>query len=255
VNGATWEYLATGSGSQTILFLHGLTGAYDIWWQQIAALQNEFRIISVTYPAVNTLAELESGVLAILDHEGVAAFHVVGSSLGGYLAQYLVAHHPRRIQRAVFSNTFSPPTNHYRNKYGLPANLIPFAPQWLVMSVLKGSFRLSMYPASGKDKFLLAFLNEMASGRMSKEQVYGRYRCVVAQFALPAATPVPAMIVQASNDPLVPSKLRAKLRAAYPTAQVVTVNNGHFPYLVTPEDYTQTLVSFFSRGQSRGIKI
>ncbi len=28
-----WEYLVVGKGTETILFLHGMTGAYDIWWQ------------------------------------------------------------------------------------------------------------------------------------------------------------------------------------------------------------------------------
>ena len=115
VDGVTWEYLSTGNGEQAILFLHGMTGAYDIWWQQIAALRGNYRIVSVTYPAVDSLAELERGVLAILDQEGVTKFNVVGSSLGGYLAQFLVARHPERVSRAVFANTF-PPTTSYKEE-------------------------------------------------------------------------------------------------------------------------------------------
>ena len=48
VGGVTWEYAAFGQGTETILFLHGMTGAYDIWWQQMDALQSEYRVISVT---------------------------------------------------------------------------------------------------------------------------------------------------------------------------------------------------------------
>jgi len=39
VDGEDWEYVAFGDGEETILFLHGMTGAYDIWWQQMEALQ------------------------------------------------------------------------------------------------------------------------------------------------------------------------------------------------------------------------
>ena len=56
VDGVKWLYIAVGQGDETILFLHGMTGAYDIWWQQIDALQNRYRIISLTYPAVDSLA-------------------------------------------------------------------------------------------------------------------------------------------------------------------------------------------------------
>ena len=69
VNGVKWEYVAFGKGQETILFLHGMTGAYDIWWNQMEALQNDYRVISVTYPAVDSLGEMSDGVFAILDAE------------------------------------------------------------------------------------------------------------------------------------------------------------------------------------------
>jgi hypothetical protein len=45
----SWNYLSVGEGSETILLLHGMAGAYDIWWQVIEALQDHFKIIAVTY--------------------------------------------------------------------------------------------------------------------------------------------------------------------------------------------------------------
>ncbi len=33
VNNEAWEYVVMGEGEDTIIFLHGMTGAYDIWWQ------------------------------------------------------------------------------------------------------------------------------------------------------------------------------------------------------------------------------
>ena len=145
VNGVVWEYLAMGEGEETILFLHGMTGAYDIWWHQLNALQADYRVIAVTYPAVDSLAEMESGVLSILDAEGVDKFNVVGTSLGGYFAQYLVAHNPSRILRAVFSNTF-PPNDLIAEKNKTIGAALPFLPEWLVIDVLRGSFAASVYP-------------------------------------------------------------------------------------------------------------
>ena len=31
VKGVKWEYVSLGAGKETILFLHGMTGAHDIW--------------------------------------------------------------------------------------------------------------------------------------------------------------------------------------------------------------------------------
>jgi len=33
LHGIEWNYASLGDGPETILFLHGMTGAYDIWWQ------------------------------------------------------------------------------------------------------------------------------------------------------------------------------------------------------------------------------
>lgn len=245
VGGLNWEYVVAGNGPQTIVFLHGMTGSYDIWWQQIEALQADYRVIAMTYPAANSLASLEEGVLAILDREGVTQFNVVGTSLGGYFAQYLLSRHPDRIEKAVFANTF-PPNDLIKQKNGTIGGLIPYLPEWLVMNVLRGSFGASIYPASGEDELTLAFLNEISYGRMHKGQVAGRYRCVVEKFEPPAKTTVPILIVEASNDPLVELALREQLKATYPNAQVVTVENGHFPYLATPDFYTRQVKDFLS---------
>ena len=248
LRGVGWEYLSLGQGPETILFLHGMTGAYDIWWQQMEALQGEYRVISVTYPAVESLEEMEQAVMAIFEKEGVEQFFVVGSSLGGYFAQYLVTHHPHAILGAVFANTF-PPNELIAEKNKTIGMLLPYLPEWLVMNVLSGSMRDSVYPASGNSELVLAFGLEQTYGRMSKAQVLGRYRCVVEPFEAPdmAVLGIPFIIIEADNDPLVEKALREQLKETYPTAQVVTLSNGHFPYLSMPGEYTSYLEDFFGK--------
>jgi maspardin len=246
VDGLLWEYVALGQGPDTILFLHGMTGAYDIWWQQLESLQDEYRVISVTYPAARSLEGMEQAVMEILGAEGVEQFFVVGSSLGGYFAQYLVARHPQIIQGAVFANTF-PPNDIIAEKNRTIGVLLPFLPEWLVMDVLSKSMEESVYPASDYSELVLAYGLEQTHGRMSKAQVLGRFRCVVEPFEAPnmAELGIPVMIIEADNDPLVEAVLREQLKEAYPTADVVTLNNGHFPYLSMPGEYTSYLESFF----------
>lgn len=253
VDDIKWDYIIVGSGQETILFLHGMTGSYDIWWQQIEALKNDYRIISVTYPAVNSLEEMDKGISTIIDHEKVDKVNLAGTSLGGYFAQYLVARHSDHILRAVFANTF-PPNKIIAEKNKTIGVLLPYLPEWLVLNVLRGSFVNSIYPASGNDEFTLAFLNEISYGRMSKAQVVGRYRAVVELFAAPdvQALGVPAMIIESDNDPLVESTLREALKATYSSASVYTFHNaGHFSYLNHSAEYTDLLKKFFQTPLSK----
>jgi predicted alpha/beta-fold hydrolase len=53
------------------------------------------------------------------------------------------------------------------------------------------------------------------------------------------------MIIEADNDPLVEKALREQLKETYPTAEVITLSNGHFPYLSMPDAYISYLETFF----------
>ncbi len=249
VNGQEWPYIVMGDGSETVLFLHGMTGADDIWWQQMQALAPDYRVISVTYPAVDTLEGMSRGVLAVLDAEGVDRVAVVGSSLGGYLAQYLMTTHPERIEKAVFANTF-PPNELQAEKNGKLIKLLPFLPKWLVMNTFKGSFENRVYPASGNSELVLAYMLEQIYGRMSKAQITARAKAVIDSFDPPdpEALGIPVMIIEADNDPLVEPELREQLKETYPSAQVETLHGvGHFPYLNDPDVYTELLQNFLNK--------
>ncbi len=244
VDGLDWEYLVLGEGEETVLFLHGMTGAYDIWWQQMLALMPDYRVISLTYPPADTLEAMSKGVIAILDAEGIRRTHVVGSSLGGYLAQYLMQTHPDRLDKVVLANTF-PPNDVLRAKNEKIIALLPFLPEWAVMRVFRQSFTDDIYPAAGYSELVLAYLLEQASGRMSKAQVIARAKAVIEPFAPAEATSLPLLIIEADNDPLVEASLRAALRETYPTAEVQTLHGaGHFPYLNEATTYTQWLRAF-----------
>jgi maspardin len=248
VEGIPWNYLSLGEGSETVLFLHGMAGSYDIWWQQIEALQDRFHIISLTYPLMHRLAKLRMGVMAILDNEQVDRFNVVGSSLGGYLAQYLVAKQPNRIKKAVFANTF-PPNSIIKEKFGKLEKLMSLLPEWTVMQNFRKSTVEKIYPASGNSELVRAFMLEQFYGRTSKAQVIARFHCIIDSFEPPdiRSSGIPTLIIEADNDPLVEETLREKLKTTYPSAEIITLHGvGHFPYLSRAEEYSKILAEFFN---------
>jgi maspardin len=246
VEGVCWEYLAAGEGQEALLFLHGMAGAYDIWWQQIEAFMDRYRVVSVTYPDLDQLEELALGLSAILDHESSGKVNVVGSSLGGYLAQYFVGYAPDRIARAVFANTF-PPNDVIRRRTGWIAPLFPVVPAWLIAWISRINTLLNLYPASGKSELLRAYLLESSYDAMDKDAFIARYRCVVERFRAPnvEALGIPLLIVESDNDPLISKNLRWMLRSTYPSGIVRTLQGvGHFPYLNEPKLYNGLLARF-----------
>jgi len=249
VNASEWNYLVTGVGDRTVVFLHGMGGGYDIWWQQITHFKGDYRIISMTYPPIPTLAGLSAGIVAILDREKIDRAYIVGSSLGGYLAQYLVKNYPARIERAVFANTF-PPNHMITKRVGKMKPILPLLPEWMVMRNLKQTTAKAIYPASGNSELVRAYMMEQSHGMMKKAQFVARFKCVLDYFDSPDIHDlnIPTLIVEADNDPLVEKELREMLKATYPSAPVETIRQkGHFPYLNAPDDYNRILEQFFSQ--------
>jgi pimeloyl-ACP methyl ester carboxylesterase len=247
-DGVRWEFLSAGRGERTALLLHGMAGACDIWWQQIEALQDRFRLVSLTYPAVDRLEGLRRGVNAVLQAAEVDRFAVVGTSLGGYLAQYLVARQPERVERAVFANTLPPNRILARRTRGAD-QLMRLVPQALLLAGMRWNTRLTLFPASGRSQLLKAYLDEGTHRSIDKARFLSRYRAVVEWFDPPdpAAYGIPVLILESANDPLISPELRRLLRETYPTARVHNFGTaGHFPYLNQPEAYTQVLAEFLT---------
>lgn len=236
-----WLYLATGQGQEAILFLHGMGGAYDIWWQQINAFKDSFRIIAPTYPTVETMKDLAAGIQAILASEELNEVHVIGSSLGGDLAQYIAAYHPELVKSAVFGNTFVAEPGFKALAEPMFAPL-KWAPEWLSMYIFRKGVRETHYPASQNSVFLKAYLLEQGYGAMSGQQFASRALCVLDIYPKRLSKDIPVLIIEADNDPLVPENFRAKVRETYPGADIHTFSQtGHFPYLSHPDAYNEVI--------------
>jgi pimeloyl-ACP methyl ester carboxylesterase len=58
---------------------------------------------------------------------------------------------------------------------------------------------------------------------------------------------IPALIIEADNDPLVDENFRELLKSTYPLIPFKTFHQkGHFPYLNAPDEYNRTLDPFLS---------
>ena len=247
VNGVEWHYHDAGAGAEAVLFLHGMGGSGDIWFQQIDSLSGRVRCIAPTYPAVRTLEQLRSGIAAILQRERVDRVHVVGSSMGGYLAQYLMVKDPGRIGRVVLGNTFAPNAT-IPQRAATGVRYLPWVPEWALMLGLRRNAAHVLYSTSGGSELVKAYLYEQTCGLMRKSDFIGRCACLTETFTAPSSiAAIPVLIIESDNDPLIEGALREALKRAYPNAVVKTFHGaGHFPYLCRPEEYSGLVTEFLS---------
>ncbi len=246
IKGVEWTYFSAGKGDTTIVFAHGMGGAYDIWWNQLQAFQKEYNVISYTLPKeIHNLRDASHGILKIIEAENIDSFIMIGTSMGGYITQYIVNNYPEKIQKAVFGNTF-PPNDYIVKSNAKISKVLPYLPEIFVANFFKRKMRNDIEQTASGSNLLRAALFSIA---FDKESFIGRYQVVIDSFKTHTnqlkVQNIPKLIIESDNDPAIPKHLREKLKDLYPNAGVYTFHEkGHFPYVNADSIYTEVLSNF-----------
>jgi pimeloyl-ACP methyl ester carboxylesterase len=89
-----------GGDGPPLVLLHGFTATWHTWLPVLPVLERHHAVFAPTLPGHAwgppapghvSVATLADGVEALLDTEGIDAAHLVGSSLGGWIAMHLAA--------------------------------------------------------------------------------------------------------------------------------------------------------------------
>lgn len=105
------------TGAPSIVFLHGVGASGWMWWRQTAAL-SDFHCLNVDLPGHGksnhitwvSLADTADQIAALIQSRATnRRAHIVGLSLGGYVALLLLEHYAERIDRVVISGVTAAP--------------------------------------------------------------------------------------------------------------------------------------------------
>jgi 3-oxoadipate enol-lactonase len=106
-DGARIHFEAFGRRSApAVLMIQGLGADKHGWDMQRFTLARTYRVIAFDNRGagrsdkpfgVYSLEQMADDAVAVLDHEGVAAAHVVGASMGGAISQLMAVRHPTRV--------------------------------------------------------------------------------------------------------------------------------------------------------------
>ncbi|MAW87572.1 MAG: hypothetical protein CMJ42_13705 [Phyllobacteriaceae bacterium] len=248
-DGRDWGYRDIGQGS-CLLLIPGTLGRGDIFWQQIEALAGRLRIVAVSYPDRGGIAEWAGDLFALLDRLGIDRASVLGSSLGGYLAQFMAGTAPERVERLIAANTL-------HSVAGL-AERLPYALDLMAAPIadLRAGFGNGLkawreaHPDQGD---LVDLLLREAGGRILEGELRARLNALKTAPDLP---PVPLardriFTVEADDDPLIPPDMRVAVRERLkPGTAYRFLHGGHFPYVARPDLYTSMLEAIMNLEQT-----
>lgn len=119
VAGRAVNTIDLGSGP-AIVFVHGLSGRWPNWLEQMAALSRRHRVIAMDLPGFGdspmpaepiSMARYADIVGSLMGELGVASAAVVGNSMGGLIASELAISHPALAERLVLVSSAGISTN------------------------------------------------------------------------------------------------------------------------------------------------
>jgi 4,5:9,10-diseco-3-hydroxy-5,9,17-trioxoandrosta-1(10),2-diene-4-oate hydrolase len=118
-------------GEQPLVFVHGLSGSWPNWLEQLPTFAATRRVIALDLPGFGhspmpreeiSISGYARILEQLLDQLGVDAAAVVGNSMGGFISAELAISYPQRVERLVLISAAGLSTHNHRGSVtALPA--------------------------------------------------------------------------------------------------------------------------------------
>jgi pimeloyl-ACP methyl ester carboxylesterase len=265
IDGRRVNVIELGSGPPAV-FIHGLSGSWQNWLEQLPVFAREHRVIAFDLPGFGasqmprekiTIRGYGRFVDALLDELGVSSAAVVGNSMGGFIGIELAIRFPERVERLVLVSAAGLSIEYLRNERALAIlgaieNRLAAYSGWLASR----SDALARRPGARRMIFgIVAHRPDRLPGPLVAEQVRGSGKPGFLP-ALDALTdyPIrdrlgeiacPTLIVWGAEDKLVPARDADEFARLIPNSRkVVWAQTGHVAMLERPEAFNALVQAF-----------
>ena len=244
--GQHWRFRQTTPGAPVLLALPGALGTGDIFYRTAAHFSARYNVVTVGYPECGDNPAMAEALAALLDRLACTEAIVLGSSLGGYLAQCFALAYPARVRLLVLGNTFRDPTS--QQTRWPPAATFADTPAVTVLQEARARLlagRADTAPAAELKATLLALVGTVQSAEGVKAQ----------RLAVLRAMPLPAValdrrkiaVLDDDQDPVIAPETRADLRQTYADCRHLCIaDGGHYPSVLAPAAYHAALDTFLT---------
>ena len=271
VQGRPANVVEIGEGPP-LVFVHGLSGCWQNWLEQLPEFSRTHRCIAVDLPGFGqspmprekiTISGYGRWLDALLSELDVEAAAVVGNSMGGFIAAETAIKFPHRIERLVLVSAAGLSIEHQRDERVLRfLEVTENTAQFFMGHFLSKSRPLMTRPRGRKLLMaLVAAHPEEMDPRLVEEQIAGANKPGFVP-ALDALTDYPireriseigckTLIVWGPKDKLVPIKDAYEFDKLIPDSKLLVYDDtGHVPMLERPERFNSDLRSFLAEQAS-----
>ncbi|QYN39095.1 3-oxoadipate enol-lactonase [Pseudonocardia sp. DSM 110487] len=253
-DGVRIAYRFDGEQDMPVLLLSNSIGTdLHMWDGQVAALTEHFRLLrydarghgaSGVPSGPYSLDRLGRDVVELLDALGLQRVHVLGLSLGGFVAQWLAIHVPERVDRLVLSNTAA--------YLGPPQQWDPLIAELLAapdMQATAEMFLRNWFPAhmlEGDNEVVEGFRRTLLATR--REGVAGSWAVVRDADLRRTASLIrnPTLVVAGEYDTVTSAAHGKEIASVVPGARYVVLPAVHMANVERQAEFLDAVVPFLA---------
>jgi pimeloyl-ACP methyl ester carboxylesterase len=266
---ARLRVLIDGDGPEDLLIVGGVAEGADAWIAQASALSDDYRVLrfdargigpSPRVAASDSLNQLVRDALEVLDATGSRRAHVVGSSLGSAIAQWLAIDHPERVLTLTLSGAYARPDDDFR---ALAARWTRIAEADDASEGLLDAINQAAYsPESWRNGFAPARVEAGERALAADAEARADFR-VATSSALHAAlqhdsssrigrVEQPVLLLSGELDAVLPIHHAEELAELIPHAQLARIpGSGHQVHEELADEFNRQLVAFLAESSAR----
>lgn len=256
IKDASIDYDVVGEGYPALL-ISGLGFGRWSWFKQVPELSKHFRTISFDLRNVGHLdedqgaysvANLAAHAAALLDHLEIERAHILGTSLGGFVAQELALQRPDLVDRLVLISTSYGGSESEPMSMSTLGRMLGWGATDRQDAVSRG-LEVAVakdYPDSHPEEF-----GRMVGWRIADSPPLSEYnKQLVAGARFDASRSMeeieaPALVLHGSEDRVIPTSNAASLAERLPDAKLrVLENAGHLVFVERSEETNQEILAF-----------
>lgn len=267
--GVRMHYRDQGAqGGPTLVLIHGFSASLHTWEPWVERLGDRYRIVSLDLPG-HGLTSAPAGyrpsmqgyaeiVSAFARTQGLERFFIAGNSMGGHVAWEYALAHPEQVQALILVDSAGwPDTRADAEGKPLVFRLLqsPLAPllRDLDTTRMTRDALLTAFPARPElvDESMVARYTELSRAPGRRDVLLALMSESSRSYATPerlAALAMPVLILQGSQDALIPAEHARQFKDAIPHAELLVFEGaGHAPQEEIADDSAVAVREFLAR--------
>ncbi len=247
-------YEETGSGEPLVLIM-GLGGDLQGWALQVPALAKHFRVItfdnrgsgrSSAPDRMYSISGMADDLAHLLDHLKIDRAHILGFSMGGYIAQEFVLKYPARVGKLILMATSASIDGYGRNILKGWINLRRSNMSREQTARLQATWLYGPDLLDDDALFERSILNSLSNPYPQQDHAFIRQAQALLQWegGRAAAIKSPTLVIAGEDDVFFPARNTEKLAKAIPSATLATLPGGHVGAVEYPHEYNTAILEF-----------